>query len=208
MAVLMLWITVVFAQNEGQSIGIGGGFNYSTLGGKNTSKIDPRLGINIGLIGQVEMLDIFVVQPELKFTTKGHSDFYYGVEPLDNDLVYMIMLYYVEVPILLKLNMGSDSFKLQPFIGPSFAYLIKAEEFDTEVEGNIENLWIHADTASNITEYLEPFDIGANIGIDAIFMKSIMLGLRYNYSFSKTYKHTDDYRNKSLMLNMALLFGF
>lgn len=202
-AVLLFGLTAVFAQIDRLSIGIGGGLNGNTLGGKDSSDYDPNLGINFGFIGQVEMFDMFAIQPELKFTIKGYTRIYESENSWDNDMMFMGLYYYAEVPILFKLNMGSDSFKLQPFIGPSFAYLIKGEVLYGDKEDGAFNL----DESHDITEYMETLDIGANIGVDAVLMKSVMLGLRYNHGLSKISKNNDNPRNRSLMFNVGLIFG-
>lgn len=65
----------VLAQST-KRVGIKGGLNVSNLFIDNVTDENARLGFHVGLFGQIFSSDVFAIQPELLYSTKGSKAHY------------------------------------------------------------------------------------------------------------------------------------
>ena len=74
--VIVLSISTANAQEA--RMGVKGGLNISNLYVDNVNDENSRIGLNVGLYGQILATDFFAIQPELLYTTKGSKNEYDG----------------------------------------------------------------------------------------------------------------------------------
>ena len=133
---LMLGITVSNAQ--GVRFGAKAGANFSNASGDDTDGFDGLTCLNIGAVAEIEVSELFAIQPEVTYSMRGFKD-----------MEFTIKLDYVDVPVLADFEIA-DGLSLQG--GPVFGI---------NVSGKVE------DGAGNDTdlEDISTLNVGAGIKI-------------------------------------------
>jgi hypothetical protein len=159
--------TDLFAQMRA---GIKGGLNVSNLYVNEVDDENARYGFNLGVYGQVLSSDVFALQPELLFSTKG-SKVEYGGNFFDQTIKYN--LNYLDLPVLAVFKLGESA---EIHVGPYVSYLLGA------------NISHDGDLGSGIDEidkdHLKSFDYGLSGGFGLNF-GNLQVGARYNYGLAK-----------------------
>src|SRR5688572_31526008 len=101
--------------------GIKGGMNVSNLYVDDVSDENARFGVNLGFYGQVLSSDVFAIQPELLFSTKG-SEIEYGGSFFDQTVKYNLS--YLDLPVLAVFKLGESA---EIHVGPYVGYLLGAK---------------------------------------------------------------------------------
>jgi Outer membrane protein beta-barrel domain len=178
-AILLSTTTLsVFAQSDAikqSAVGIKGGFNASNL---YTDEVDDQNllpGFHVGVFVKAAVTEYIAFQPELLFSTKGaklkyNNDFFEGEATFS--------LSYIELPILLKLNLTKNiNVHAGPYIATLAAVKINNESsadfFDFEDELDKDDF--------------ETLDYGLVAGVGLDFDR-LSLGLRYDYGLMKVGK--------------------
>jgi hypothetical protein len=159
--------TNLFAQMRA---GIKGGLNVSNLYVDEVDDENARYGFNLGVYGQVLSSDVFALQPELLFSTKG-SKVEYGGNFFDQTIKYNLS--YLDLPVLAVFKLGESA---EIHVGPYASYLLGA------------NISHTGDLGSGIDEidkdHLKSFDYGLSGGFGLNF-GNFQVGARYNYGLAK-----------------------
>jgi hypothetical protein len=151
-------------------VGIKGGLSVSNLYVDDVSDENARYGVNLGLYGQVLSSDVFAIQPELLFSTKG-SKIEYGGSVFDQTVKYNLS--YLDLPVLAVFKLGESA---EIHVGPYVGYLLGA---NISHEGDLGN---GADEIDK--DHLNSFDYGLSGGFGLNF-GSLQVGARYNYGLAK-----------------------
>jgi len=150
--------------------GIKGGLNVSNLYVDDVENENTRFGFNLGFYGQVLSSDVFAIQPELLFSTKG-AKVEYGGNLFDQTVKYN--LNYLDLPVLAVFKLGESA---EIHVGPYLSYLLAA------------NISTDGDFGSGVDEVdrdnLKPFDYGLSGGFGLNF-GPFQVGARYNYGLAK-----------------------
>lgn len=160
----------VYAQEA--RMGVKGGLNVSNLYVDDVNDENSRLGINVGLYGQILSTDFFALQPELLYTTKGSKNEYDGF--VDQDVKFN--LNYLEVPVLAVFKLGEVA---EIHAGGYGSYLLNA---NVSYEGDIINGGEDLDR-----DNFKTYDYGLVGGLGLNF-GGIQVGTRYNYGLVKLAK--------------------
>ena len=150
--------------------GIKGGLNVSNLYVDEVSDENARFGVNLGFYGQILSSDVFAIQPELLFSTKG-SEIEYGGGLFDQTVKYNLS--YLDLPVLAVFKLGKSA---EIHVGPYVGYLLGA---NISHEGDLGN---GADEIDK--DNLKPFDYGLSGGFGLNF-GNFQVGARYNYGLAK-----------------------
>ena len=150
--------------------GIKGGLNVSNLYVDEVSDENARFGFNLGFYGQILSSDVFAIQPELLFSTKG-SEIEYGGSFFDQTVKYNLS--YLDLPVLAVFKLGESA---EIHVGPYVGYLLGAK---ISHEGDLGN---GADEIDK--DNLKPFDYGLSAGFGLNF-GNFQFGARYNYGLAK-----------------------
>jgi len=152
------------------------GFNFSTMEMhvKNQSvDTDGSTGIHFGLLLPIPIVDHFSFQPGVMFTSKGSS---YFIDSVD----ISISPIYLEIPVNLELDLGTDAFSVT---------LIAGTYFSCGVGGNkIESGGAATDIfyGSGDSKDLRLMDFGINLGA-GIKIKGFLIAARYGYGLANLY---------------------
>jgi hypothetical protein len=203
---LILVLALSFGMAYSQSVfGIKGGMNISRISGDDAvSSSDSHLGAHLGFIMKYNVMEAFIIQPELLYTQKG-----YNYKFSMNEIDYQIKnsFDYVELPVLLKLNVAVGDIRFQPYIGPSISYLISGKSKET-LSNDTTTITHNNDVADDLNKLAFGFAVGAEF----VFQRRFIFGGRYNFGLSNIYKDNLEFqgpevRNGVFMLNLGYLFN-
>jgi hypothetical protein len=165
--------------------GVKVGLNFATVDGA-TNYIDNRsiTTFDAGVFATFDVFALIALQPELLYTMKGYKLTYnvpqdIGILARSDHLVVTGNNSYLEIPVLLKLNIPSSSLgiiKPNVFAGPeiAFALISKVKIEDTDpvyLQGN-DDL-----TNTKTSDYGIIFGAGADINLPTI---TFMFDVRYD----------------------------
>ncbi|WP_438966623.1 porin family protein [Flavobacterium sp.] len=157
--------------SNGAHIGIKGGVNFSNMYTEDVDDNNVLTSFNAGLYANLPVTNFISIQPEFLFSRKG-SELTYNNALADGTAKFK--LNYIEVPVLLKLNLTRN---LNIHAGPYFAYLIDAQVTNETASGNFN----FEDNFNN--DDFNKFDAGIAVGAGLDF-DMIGIGARYNYGLS------------------------
>jgi hypothetical protein len=158
---IFIILTALFLVNISYAqvrFGLKAGGNLANIDGFDKTKM--KLGLSAGPALQIKLANVFFLQTELLYSVKGtRSD---SMQNADAKLD----LNYINLPILIGYR-AAPNFSIK--LGPEIGRLLSAK---SEIDGN----------TTDITDFYQSFDFGANLGL-AYSFKKIALDLRYNYGF-------------------------
>jgi hypothetical protein len=162
-------------------IGIVGGVNLASL--SDADGTGSRTGFIGGVMLSLPLANNFAFQPELLYTMKGATD-------NSSDVTSTVKLSYVELPLLLRLDIPASG-GVKPFVyaGPSFA-LKTSCDVEGESGGTTESLSCD-DFAKQVTPFGSPLtfasaDVGGIVGGGLAFDvggRALTVGVRYELGF-------------------------
>ncbi len=195
--VLLASVNVSFSQ---LGYGAKGGINFTTFGGKDAGSPDSRMGIALGGFLTYNLVELFTLQPELLYTTKGavYKGFIGGTPATST-----VSGSYLEIPVVVKLNIplaGVKSFFPNIYVGPALGFLLSAK-VKTEVGSQTQETDIKNTTKG--TDF--GFILGTSVDVPLSFGK-FAIDLRYNLGLTST----DDTAAKADVVNRAfyIMIGF
>ena len=130
-AVLLIALTAVCLapQAGAATIGLKGGLNFANMTLKTTVTDIPEFKNNTGLTGGIFVnfkLGPVSIQPEVLYSRRGLS--YSEVQDETVDVTGLMLVDYVEVPVLVKYSFLGGPAKPFLYAGPSFSYLLKGRQ--------------------------------------------------------------------------------
>jgi hypothetical protein len=150
--------------------GVKGGLNVSNLYVDDVDDENARFGVNLGLFAQILSSDVFAIQPELLFSTKG-SKIEYGGSFFDQTVKYNLS--YLDLPVLAVFKLGEDA---EIHVGPYIGYLLAANiSHDGDIGSGTDDI---------DRDHLKSFDYGLSGGFGLNF-GNVQVGARYNYGLAK-----------------------
>lgn len=155
--------------NPTARVGIKGGLNVSNLYINDVNDENARFGFNGGFYGQILSSEVFAIQPELLFSTKGTQADYGGI--INSTVKFN--LNYIDLPVLAVIKLGPSA---EIHAGAYASYLISA---NIKYEGNVGNGTDRIDR-----DQLKSFDYGLSGGLGLNF-GAVQIGARYNYGLVK-----------------------
>lgn len=172
------------AQNEADnktdmspSFGIKGGVNFATVTGDDFDSPDMRTSFHVGALAEFPMADIFSLQLEGIYSSKGFkSNIDGGIVGGDGDIEYQ--LDYIDVPVLAKIYVTKGlSFE----VGPQFSFLVN-EEIDSDPTG---------DPGDFETNEAKDFDFGVAGGLTFQTDMGLFASGRYTYGMTEIIEDSD-----------------
>ncbi|MCO5234447.1 MAG: PorT family protein [Chitinophagales bacterium] len=165
------------AEKDDFQFGVRMGAQFSKLKGESTKgeEIQSQYAKNLvgpafGFIFEVPVNAYFEIRPELNFGSQGQRFKYPG------DAVFSSWLGYVQVPILLRGQYGSDKVRGFVHVGPQFGFgafnLTRLKKGSEKIE---------KESYSFKDQKLKPFDAGLSVGAGVEFptAKGMELEVRY-----------------------------
>lgn len=165
------------ANAQNSRIGIKGGatsYQTTTEFGGIESTSDSKIGFTAGLFAEFALSNIISIQPEVLYVQKGGED-------NDEDFGDSAMtLSYVDVPLLLKLNVPLEG-SVKPYAigGPYVGYLIDAtDDFEGESE--------------DIKDFFEDLNYGVMFGA-GVNIGSFHIDIRYDMGLANIYAGNEEF---------------
>lgn len=169
LALGLMSISGIQAQEKTASFGFKGGLNFSNLYTDQVDDNNVLTGFNAGLYAKFPIAKGIAIQPEISYTTKGAELVYNNAFAKGTS---KFNVNYIEVPVLLVMNI-TDNFNVH--VGPYAAYMVSGK---TETDSNIFSSQNQLDTND-----FNKFDAGiaGGVGVD---LDALNFGVRYNYGLT------------------------
>jgi len=164
---------------------------------------DSRLGVDVGLMLNLEVASGLSLQPELHYIQKGYRlDFELLGLTVDATTTY----HYLEVPLLIKYSVGQEAIKFYLNAGPSFGYAVAGQE-----KGELDGQSVDEDIDFEDYE-LKRTDLsvvaGGGLAIDIGQGATLLMDARYIYGLTNLDDSGDENiaeRNRGLGLGLGVL---
>jgi hypothetical protein len=185
------------AAQSNAKFGIKGGLNVSNLYIDDVTDENARIGTQIGLYTQLFSSDVFAIQPELLFSTKGSRNQYDGL--IDQEIKYNLS--YIDLPVLAVFKLGES---VELHVGGYASYLLNANiSYDGDIVNGIDEI---------DKDNLKSYDYGLSGGI-ALNVGAVQIGTRYTYGLVEIADSDDakqligNAKNSCAQLFVAFNFG-
>lgn len=160
----------LLAKGQEFQSGIKGGLNLTNLYIDDVTDENARVGFHAGVFGKWTIGNVFGIQPEVLYSTKG-TKAEYDIAILEGENKFN--LHYIDVPVLAVFTLGE---KFEIHAGPYFSYLLGANvSTDGDLGEGVDEL--DRDHFSNA-------DIGLSGGV-AFGSEQTKVGVRYNYGLKE-----------------------
>jgi hypothetical protein len=206
----LLVITMSFGLVYAQSVfGIKGGMNISRIAGPDAvGSSDSHLGFHMGALIQYNLMKSLVLQPELLYTEKGYN-YKYSEEFTNIDYSVHNSFDYIEVPVLIKLNVAVEDIQFQPYLGPAVSYLINGKQKEKLSMVDSGTTVTHE---NDVADQINKLAFGFAVGAEFVIQKRFIFGGRYNFGLSNVYKDNldgqgPDVQNGVFMVSLGYLFN-
>jgi opacity protein-like surface antigen len=177
----------------GIKVGVKGGFNLATFSGADSKGSEYKAGFAAGALVNFGVSDNFSIQPEFLYSQKGGSRDNIPYTPAGGTSVNSTgksTLGYLDVPIMLRYNIGEDGKGLFVEVGPQGSFVLHQRTFYENASGNE-----IAGSRNTTTDDLNKVMIGYVGGLGYQITSGLQLGLRYNGDFSQVYKKSANVAN-------------
>jgi len=194
------------------SVGIKGAFNLASTWGEDELDLSGLSGLEdvglsvdmkkvmkpgliLGVFLETRLTDNFSVQPEVMYTSKGMK---YEMDMMGITATSAVNFSYLEIPVLLKLNLPLGVAVPNIYAGPAVAFRIGTSGY-AEAAGTKENM--DDESIDMIKENTSGFDFGLAMGGGCNFVAgpgAIVLDIRYTLGFLKLMKLTDEMKDAGM----------
>ncbi len=182
-SVLFVFLFVGAATAQHFNIGVKGGLNAYTTSNEDISKVEPKLGLHLGLIGHAHLGGQLAFQPELVFSMQGSK---YTAGGTDVNL----NLNYINIPLIVQ-YMYDNGFRLQA--GPQIGILASAK---TKINS----------TVLDVKDDFETIDFGIGVGMSYVNPATDFgFDIRYNHGLSNITKDASNSFNRGIQLGVFYL---
>ena len=208
------------AQSGVLKYGVKGGFSLSSYTGNDAGySAGYKPGFTAGVLVNYGLNDNLSLQLEGLYSQKGcfidKGDYVVGTTPYLN-YQYRSTLQYVDVPLLVKYNIGEDGKGFFVEVGPQASFTVANREFirpQGDGAGSPNEV-----TLSTDANRLVPVGIGYVGGLGYQITSGLGLGIRYTGDFSHVYKDgfgagssgvatTNNFHNGVFQFQVHYLFG-
>lgn len=180
-AIAVFGFSTVQAQDV--KLGAKAGVNFAKLSGDDLEDADGRLGIHLGLVGEIPVSEKFAVQPELVYSTQGlQSKFNIG----DTEITAKRKLDYFNIPVMAKFYVTEG---LAIEAGPQIGFLLNAKD-EVEADGDFPGDEFEGET--DIKDEVSSFDMGIGGGLSYSLENGAYIGARYIYGLTNVDDAGDD----------------
>lgn len=200
--ILAVVFSVSMANAQSFKLGVKGGVNFSSLNvdpALDYSNPDSRLGIHLGVFGQVDLADRLILQPEVFFQQEG-------AKFEDSEEIERAKLGYIAVGAGLKYEFLE---RVNVMVMPQLGFLSGGE---FEEEDKIENVT----EAIGSSEVAKGTNLALGIGGGYTFDSGLEISARYNFGLTDTnddpreegfFEPGQQVNTRSFMLSVGYIFG-
>jgi hypothetical protein len=205
---IILFTTIVFLGfniSFAQEISFRGGLNHSQYQDKQYSEVLNEAGLkfnpgfNIGPIFELQATEIFSIETGILLNSKGFKSSYEfrGITVLNSEI-----LYYMEIPVLCKVSIPINKFKIFTVAGVYFAEALHGKRTYGDIENSEKEIWENDIFWGNGYSEYDRFDYGLKFGIGLRYLKWQM-GANYDLGLKniRNAGHIER-RNRAVELNL------
>lgn len=206
LAVLASTAGVANAQT-GIKVGLKGGFNGSTFSGADSKGSEYKAGFAAGGFVNFGVSDNFSVQPEFMYSQKGASQdgvAYPSGTTFKTDGTAKTTLGYLDVPIMLRYNIGEDGKGFFVEVGPQGSFVLHQRTFVEDGGGK------QVGSSNTSTDGLNKVVLGYVGGVGYQITSGLQLGLRYTGDFTQIAKQdmgAPNLHNSVFQFQVGYAFG-
>ncbi len=174
--------------------GIKAGPTFATITGDDTDNLDAKVGVFFGGLAEIEVVDMFSIQPELLFSSQGTK--YSDSDGFDGKF----KLNYLNLPVMAKVYV-SDGFFLEA--GPQLGYLLTAKD-------EYESPGLSGEDDLKDEGLIKDIDVGGNVGLGYQLDSGLNFGARYNFGLTNINDFGDsvDFSQKNSVISLLVGFRF
>lgn len=147
----------------------------------NAGDASPRISGYFGLFLSYKFNETLSIQPELLYTMQGVKEDQLGVEAKLN-------LDYLQIPIMLKLNLVKD---LYLEVGPQIGF-----NTNSKVKGSMDGI----EASVDVKDMINTVDFSFAVGFGYDFPIGLTANMRYNAGLTNVFKDIDNEDNSKHML--------
>lgn len=163
------------------------GVNFANISGDDTSGLDSRTALHVGVVAEIEISEKFSFQPELMYSQQGFKMSMFGIDATGE-------LDYLNLPLMAKYYVA-DGFSLEA--GPQVGFLMSAK---AKAEGESEDL-------KDVTKGI---DFGLDFGLGYKMDNGLNFGARYNLGLSNINdgEGSDEFKNQNAVIQLSIGYFF
>jgi opacity protein-like surface antigen len=181
-------------------VGIVAGVNWATIRGPDSEDPSNRMGFMGGVMLVSPLGTAVSIQPELLYTMKGAK-----VESLEDNFTGTVKMNYIEVPVLLRLDLATSG-GVRPFVygGPAIAYKVGCS---VELREGTTTINADCDTGPDPADF-KSTDFSAVAGAGLAFNmagRMASIGARYDYGLTK-FSESSDVKHRVISIVGTLEF--
>ena len=214
---LALGVVLSTAESASAQLRLRGGVDLANFFGDGVGDTDSRNGLGLGAAFSILSIGPVSVSPEVWYRQKGAAN----VQEFNQQLIEggsaEIGLDYVEVPVLLRIDLPSlAGGKIVPYVngGPAFGWRLDCS-ISVDADGGSTTRTCDDLNSENIEETLRDYELGAAFGggVDFVILGgigAINLDARVTQGLSRINETEDgtlDVRNRVLSLMLGYSFG-
>lgn len=196
-------ITFGFIQAQEIKFGTKFGFNISNLTG-DISDSNNKIGFHAGGFAEIELSDIFSLQPEILYSTQGskfEQNYYFPNGGFNLDVNQKLS--YLNIPVMTKLYLV-ENFYIEA--GPQISFLLKAEQSGDANGIRNGQLFTYSETIDN-KDSLNSTDYGFNLGLGIKLSEKIGANVRYSLGFSSIDKESKNSEVYNRNIGISFLYN-
>lgn len=203
--ILLLFISTMFitAANAQLAVGVKGGLTVSdmNLDVEPDTAVDAIFGYHAGVY--LKIFDgLFSLQPELMYVRKGMN-----LNDLESDWYRRFVFHFIEVPVLLRINVPLNDneffFNLGPYAGYALSGKIKERTYDEDQQA-----WVEDEYSCDFETCIEDrLDFGVALGAGFRY-KHLFIDVRYNTGLAHVgdADRFDSSNHKYLLVSLGFQF--
>ena len=177
---LLAGIASTASAQTGLKVGLKGGFNGSTFSGTDSKGSNYKAGFAAGGLLNYGLSDNLSLQLELLYSQKGAArDYDNGA---GKTYTAKSTLGYIDIPLLVKYNIGEDGKGLFFEVGPQGSLIVNQRSFTEDSGGS------QIGSSITTTDAFNKVTIGYVGGIGYQITGGLGIGLRYTGDISQVYK--------------------
>jgi opacity protein-like surface antigen len=182
-------------------LGVKGGLNIADIGGSDAGTTETKTGFVAGGFAEFMIGNMFAIQPEVLYSQKGTKESISGGE-------LKFKLDYIEVPVLLKINIPIEGSKVHPnvYVGPSVGF-----KSSCKVSGSSGGVSADVDCDAGGTDPIKSTDFGLAFGGGVSFDvggAEIGVDVRYTLGLSTIDDEADPDDLKNQVISIMGTVGF
>ena len=186
--------------------GVKAGLNMSNLTVDGNNDNTMKFGLNAGFLGKFYITDMFALQPELLYSSKGFENVFNNELITDGEVNYNFN--YIDVPIKLVFYLAEDfNFQLGPYIG----YLVNAN-VDVDNAAILDDFF-QVDSQEELDrDMFNALDFGLTGGL-GYELDPLVIGFNYNLGLTQVAKENEptelmlgDAKNTVIQVYAGILF--